>query len=596
MVELREIVRQRAQLAEMEKTLYINSVNQLNTKMKELMSPDHFGAELVKSCSRDLSGEVIRNYFDLSDLYMTADQLALRMVNFQYDNEYDPLGQNKAYISEVNNYNDYEGLSSSLRAIDARNSESTVKMFQGERSGNEPFYDSEGNRYSSRTAFKNDQLNNGGDTVRDDLTGREVQKDSIAGDHVRAVKSAEYNERYLGDDYRKDMEKVYHSEGNMQWIDSRANMSKGAAESVEDTIGRWERSQGETREHLINKGYLNEEGKVPKHVQKELAGTFREIGNKESVQALKHADYKAISKDALNDSGKAITKILAGQLIYYTMPPLLFETRAILKDKSVSLSAFFHKLKPAMKRIGKYVLSKMKEIFSNAASGLFKKFFKTFFDILLSLLKETVKKVVGLAKNLVLALVDSAKIMLDKNATKAQKADGVFNLVSVTITAFVIDTMLDYVSKQFGIPAFISGPLQMIATVLISNIVLLVLKKADLFDVRYGLLVANIEKAIDDTENDYVRQLQHIEKSVNEKRELILEQAEQQLTEMKERLLLADMYEHSVEDDLEKFNRMFQMGIPFEQEWSRYIGLTDESDMLQDGAKEEAFSLLASRN
>lgn len=72
-----------------------------------------------------------------------------------------------------------------------------------------------------------------------------------------------------------------------------------------------------------------------------------------------------------------------------------------------------------------------------------KRFIKSFMDILINLVKATVKKLLKLAKNLILSTVDAIRIISDKNTSSAQKADAVFQLYGVTITSCVIEILFE---------------------------------------------------------------------------------------------------------------------------------------------------------
>lgn len=572
-MELKEVINRRNALAEEEKKMYLNAVTQFNTKSKELLT-NSFGNQLVNACVRDLSGQVVRRLFNLGDLYLTADQLAKRIVKFDYDNEYDPLAGNIEYQKEVYNYDDRDSkyYESTLKSINERSAASVKPFHEGER-GNEHFYDNNGKEYSSRTDYKTKAINPSSDHMKDDLTGREVRKETIQGDHVRAVKSAAFNERYLGENYRQEMEKAYNSSDNMQWIDGRANIVKSKAATPEETIQKWENEDSVAREHLIKIGYLNEDGKVPKHVKKELERNFRHIENVESRAALKNADYKMIGSDAVKDTGVAVGKIITGQLIYYILPPLVYETKTILKNRHMTLDMFFAEIKKSSKRVIKYVSSKLRKLLTNLANNVVKKFLKSFFDILLSILKSTVKRVMGLVKDLVLALVDSMKIIFNKDATKAQKADAVFNLVSVTITNVVVQVLIEYLSKQLGFPDFVAEVIELLAIVITSNIVMLVLQKIDLFDVRYGFLVTNLEKVFNETSETYDREFHLAEEATDQEIKHILDKASEETLRFEERLANFDIYTDNVTEHLERVNKMFNMNIDFENEWKKFMGL-----------------------
>ena len=163
---------------------------------------------------------------------------------------------------------------------------------------------------------------------------------------------------------------------------------------------------------------------------------------------------------------KSIGKIIAGQIIYYSAPPIMYEVRLILKDKNISIDNALIKFEQSAKRVGKYLFSKLKYIFTDIAVNSLKKFIKSFMDILICVVKATVKRLLKITKSLVLSTVDAVRIIGDKTATKSQKANAVFNLYAVTITSCVIEVLFELASDALHIPEplddIIFGPLQMI--------------------------------------------------------------------------------------------------------------------------------------
>ncbi|MFD1780150.1 hypothetical protein ACFSFW_15900 [Fredinandcohnia salidurans] len=578
-MELKKAIMLQNSLAEAENKVYLNAVTQLNTGMKELLTND-VGNQLVKACAIDISGHAVRKYFDMGDLYVTADQLAARIINFDYKNEIDPLGSNKEYQKEVYAYKDSEHWdiikSKTIQTIEERDDRSQKGVFTEKRkSGNERFYDKDGNEYRTRSAYKKAEINPGQEEMKDSLTGQDAAKRTIQGDHVRSVKGATYNARYLKDSYVDEMRKVYNSEHNMQWIDGIANQSKNDAATPETTINRWEETTGSTRENLIKRGYLDPEtGKVPKTVKKELEKNFKHISNTESKVALKHVNHKQVGKDAATETKNSVGKILTGQLIYYVLPPLVYEVKTLTKNKSMTLDTFFSEIKKAGKRVVSYVFSKLKKVLAGIVGNSLKKFLKTFFDIILSILKETVKRLMRVIKDVVLALVDSVKVVLDKNATGLQKADAVFNLLAVTISNVVVQLLFEYVTKQTGLPGWLMEAAELILTVLTTNIIMLILQKADLFDVSYGLLTANIEKLFEETKNTYEKNLTMIEDFSSNEIAEILDMVTYETKEIKERLATFDIHQDTVKGELEKVNKLFDMKIDFDTEWQQFIGVS----------------------
>ena len=207
-----------------------------------------------------------------------------------------------------------------------------------------------------------------------------------------------------------------------------------------------------------------------------------------------------------------------------------------------------------------------------------KRFIKSFMDILINLVKATVKKLLKLAKNLILSTVDAIRIISDKNTSSAQKADAVFQLYGVTITSCVIEILFElagnalHLSEPFDDIVF--GPLQILTTVVCTNLTMLLLKKLDLFDVQYGFKMSQIRALFEETNNEYERQYDVANQYTNQEVGEILEQAKQQCKEIYTNLEELDYSKQSVRAELEKINTMFSMNIDFEQEWKNFLGIS----------------------
>ena len=150
--------------------------------------------------------------------------------------------------------------------------------------------------------------------------------------------------------------------------------------------------------------------------------------NAESERVLKNTDYKQAAKDAGEYTRMSAKKIIVGQVVYYVLPPMVFETRTLIHRKNMTLDIFLREIKKSGHRVVHYVASKLGEIFKNIAGNALNKFLKSFFDIIIEMVKETVKRVLKIVKQLVLSLTNCVRIIVDKKATSAQKADYVSKL------------------------------------------------------------------------------------------------------------------------------------------------------------------------
>lgn len=607
-MNLKEVIDIRASLLEQEKKMYLTTVNQINSQMKDLLKKD-IGSQFLKSCGRDFAGELIRNYFDTTDYYITADQMAERMLNFSYDNEYDPLANNGDLQKLVYNYNDTES-SATMQNIMNDLEKSKSKLFEKETTVNSNGKVSR--TYKDKTLIDNrkkeyrEQRNSNVNMIDDYTENKEIKKVNSIGnevsqldvEHTQALSTAYVYNRHLKEGAENRIKEFYNSPDNFAMMGKTANQSKGDVkvyekdskgnykldrngqkidithkatpeQMAEEIINRWENCSA--KERLKEEGTLGEDYKVTSYVKKTLITNLKKSQNAESKVILKETDYKKVATDSGKYTMQSFGKIVGGQVIYYTIPPLLYEIKLILKDKKITLEKAMDKLNKVKDRLCKYVISKLGVIFKGIINNGLKKFIKSFFDVLINMVKDMVKKMLKLAKNIVLATVDAIKILGDKNSAPAQKADSIFNLFSITITAFAVEIIFEYLQKQFGMPEPLLMPLQTILTVVCTNLVMLVLQELDLFDVRYGLLISNIESIFDRENQLYMENLRSLKQKTQKEINIVINSAKSEIEEIKQHLHKLDIYSDSTQKELDKLNKVFNMKIDFEKEWKQYI-------------------------
>ena len=620
-IELKDAVKIRVAMEEYRDSVYLNIMRQINDECKDILTDD-MGSKFVKNCGRDIAGEVIRNCFDTSAYNITVDQLAKRFLEFSYDNEYDPLSNNGGVgdlQKSVYNYNELQ--STELDMISNIMNSNYEKLFSEDREKDS--LDRKGK--NAYRAAKTDESGN----VYDELTGeigtkssytmngKEVFKSDLQADHVQARESAQINTRYVTNEGKECLKVFWNSEDNMQMMHASANASKGdirvcevegqikyvnarsneydpktdithkasAEQLAEAVCQQWEARnldrEGQSSkkiEKLKEKGYLNEEDKVPKSVKRELIYNIRHSQNMEGKTILENTDYKKVAEDAKDFTKASLGKIVAGQIIYYAAPPLLYEVRVILKDKSISIENALSKLEASAKRVGEYVLSKLKNIFINITFNSLKQFIKAFMDILINMVKATVKKLLKMTKNLILSTVDAVRIIGDKQSTKAEKANAVCNLYAVTITSCVVEILFELAAESLHIPEpfddIVFGPLQILTTVICTNLTMLILKKADLFDVEFGFKMSQVRKLFSTSRQAYEEANVISQKYADEQIEQIIQQARYQSKEIYNSLMEINPHKESARPELEKISRMFSMDIDFEKEWLYFLGIS----------------------
>ena len=622
-----ELVSMRDKLLLTQRELYLTAVANINMRNRELLKDD-FGKTLVKNCAWDAADQIVNSYFNTADFYISPQQMYDRIVNFSYDSDsLSPIDEMSIRIMLYENENSAD----LLHDIMTRSEEAGEYLFSVDRKKDPLEKETKRYRQEREAAgdIKDDITGKEGSTYVREKNGKEESVSTLHADHIQARESIKYNSRYIDKSRLDDLRAFYYSDNNFWLIDASANSSKGAVrickvddkavimsdkeykaalkkgtiteknditwkataeEMANATIEMWERdtASGKKIENLKEKGYLDENGKVLPGVEDKLVKAYKKAMNAESrrmilpyyeekngkkVLKMPWLNYANIAKDAGNDTKKALKKIVVGQVIYYVLPPVVFETQMLTRKKGMTLDHFFKEIQLSGKRIIRYAINKLGEMFKRIVGNAVNKFVKTFFDIIIEVLKETVKRIVKIVKQLVLSLINCIKVVLDKRSSPAEKADAVTKTLAVTITSIVLEVIFEWAEKQFGLPDILMEPLQMIVTILATNLVMLILEKLDLFSVKYGLLEANIKKIFDEEYQTYLENSDTQFHLQEEQMNIHMDNLKIQIDDINRSIETLDLYEDDCTEELKYINEIYHMGIDFEKEWQDYVAI-----------------------
>lgn len=593
---LTDLIATRNEMFEKEKEIYLATAENLNLRIKELLNYN-LGSEFVINIAKDVANEVVRNYFNLGDYYITPDQFYYRIKNFRYEKDIDIFEEDNNIKKEIFNRLDINALQ---------------EIANDDRSAREDLFNERKTGYAQQKYRMSKTDENG--NIYDELTGEKAE--DLEADHVQAFNFANYNSDYIDDDGKQELQDFWNSSDNLQMIDGGANSSKGdvricefyeldengnsklvrkglrvqdlnkkkdGGEFVKDVTNdatplemanavaeQWQNS--DQKEKLMKKGYLDENGKIKKEVKEKLIEKYKQSMNKESEIVLKRMDKEKIAKNAATKTIMATKKIIVGQILYYTIPPVVYESRIIVAKKNITVNNFIKDLKKALKRIAKYVKSKLGEILKNIANNAFNKFLRTFFDIIIEMLKATIKRLMKIVKELVLTVINCIKTLVDDKRSALEKADAITKMISMTITTIVVDMLTEYLQAQFSLPDIFIEPLQILLTILATNVVMVLLEELDLFNLKYGFLIANIEKIFDEEKDKYIKKSEENFNYYTDKMQAQLESIKESISISVNNIKNLDAYEDDVIDDLDRINKIFGMNINFEEEWRKYLG------------------------
>lgn len=560
MSNLEDVINLRDEFFEKQEKLYLGMVNQINSQMKELLKND-LGIQLANNCARDFAGEIVRNYLPLNtgEMYITADQMFDRIINFRYDNDIDPISSNDEIRKMLYNNENSE----IFKQIEKESQKAQEKLFTKDR------YE-DGTQYRINKFRRKEEENNNG-ILHDDLTGKELDDRDVNVDHIQPRAKATYNSEYIKKEGVDKLQEFYNSGENFQIINQTANKVKNATYNDDPNAMTEEICKKmEKNFKLKEAGYLDEYGNVKPEVKNKLRKNIEDSMNKESKVILENIKYNKVGKTAFKNTINSFPKIFAGQIMYYGIPTMVYETKCIIKNRNTDLDSFFVKLQKAFKRIIAYMQSKLKNIIGNIAHNSLKSFLRNFFYIIIEMLKATVKKIFKMIKDVVMALVNSIKILSDKNRTTAEKADAVVTTLGITISSIAVNVIIEYLEVQFPALKPFTDPLQVIITILTTNIIMLILQKIDIFNVRYGLMVAKIKEIFEEGRAEYKEQLKLLENETYEDINKIMEETEFEIFNVIADIYSADVNEKDLKEEIDTINKTFNMGIDLEEEWNQF--------------------------
>ena len=184
--------------------------------------------------------------------------------------------------------------------------------------------------------------------------------------------------------------------------------------------------------------------------------------------------------------------------------------------------------------------------------------------------KSTVARMLKIIKDVVLSLVNCCKTIVNPKMTVAQKADAITRVMFTTVNAVVLEILFEYLEDTLHLPDVLTEPLQVIVTVISTNMIMLVLNELDLFDVKYGLLTSNIDKLFNEENERYIQESEKLLSAGYEATNAELGLIEAEISDIVYSIQMLDLQSDDSLEPLENINKLFSMGIDFEKEW-RYF-------------------------
>ena len=577
---------------ELDKT-YIEMIESINNRVKELDNMEKVLQEdFLKVCAMDVAGETVRVFFDTGDYNITADQLYNRIVNFSYDDKNDPLS-NTIEVTKKNIYNlgnSKESQENLKKEIGEPEKLFSKRIVIGENGKERKEYEDKDIIQKGKKKYRKDF----------DEIGNAAENDV---DHIQALAGAKVHTKYLKEGGKEVIKEFYNSEDNFQMLGRTANQCKGdakvflkdkdgnyvkdkngnkiditykatheqMAEAVVEKLEGGKNRNPKTTQKLKDDGILDENGKVKPDVKRKIKEGIKKSQDKESEVIYKNIDKVKVTKDAGKETARQAGKIIAGQLIYYLVPPIIYEIKENIKNKNNG-DDILENLKNSAGKIIEYVSSKTDKILSNIFSNGVKKFLKNFFDIIIQIVKGAFKKILNLAKQLVITVVDAVKILFDNSKSFLEKMDAILQLVAGLFVNIAIGILGEYIQKQFMIPEMFWFPLEMIVRIILSNFIILSLKKLDLFDVNRKLKIEKVKIIFEEERKKADLELQEKLENINYNNQQIFEELNLELKGIQKNIQENNMFNVSIKDDVKRMFQIFGKELKIDNSLANFLG------------------------
>ena len=263
--------------------------------------------------------------------------------------------------------------------------------------------------------------------------------------------------------------------------------------------------------------------------------------------------------------------MISGQLIYYLVPPIIYEIKENLKNKNNEDSTL-ENLKNSAEKIIEYVSSKIGKILANIFPNGIKKFLKNFFDIIIEIVKGALKKILKIAKQLLITVVDAIKILFDNTKSFLEKMDAILQLVAGIFVNIAIGILGEYIQKQFMIPEMFWFPLEMIIRTILSNFIMLLLKKLDLFGVNRKIKIEKVRMIFEEEREKTDLELKEKLDNVNSNNQQIFEELNLELKGIQKNIQENNMFNVSIKNDVKRMFEIFGKELKMNKELNTFLG------------------------
>lgn len=351
------------------------------------------------------------------------------------------------------------------------------------------------NEYGSSKALNHEDLKR--------ASNQDINYDLISAKSNRSKKDSKWSEikSEIGqiDRYKKELENPSLSPENRETIKKRLKVAQNYQEKY--TEGTLENGVAKER-----KAVSSIETGLNKTVGSKLSGEIFEgvsdlkkmvTGNsssKDIQKALKKHSEGLVGEASKNAAGQTVTQATTkglGDLIILVLKPVAFELKDIFENGLIADTGCSSKLGAIgfrFKRAFAYVLANIKEIGSGAFAAAFKDFAKFLFNAIVDLFVGFFKRILKILVEGFNAIVNSFKVMFDKNKSPAEKGDAILKIIATTVVTFLSFAFEQQIGTVIKSIPLVGETLAEFSSVLLSSlgsvIVVWLIDQADFFSLK----------------------------------------------------------------------------------------------------------------
>ena len=410
---------------------------------------------ILTNVGRELNIKPIKKIMNMG---LSPDRVITELSNFSYDDNLE---------NEYTNENDLNNFKQTDREYDRKKYEDKQKL----RKYREEYFDSKTgvDEYTGKRIYDN----------KSDAEARNYTKvtEHVQNvDHIMPLKDKFdeiSNVPALSDD---DIKRILNIKENYAITNESLNKSKRDAKNS-DYINKNKDLDEKTKKLMIEK-----ENSANKAINKEVNKTI----------------VKNIGVDSVNNAvGDVI--LLGIKASYYEVTDSIRNGVIHKTNTTTKIAAASYRIK----RVIKYVLSKIKDVFTENIFEFLKSMLINFASLLINMLVDVFKNIAKIVIGGIDAIIQAVKIITvpSDTMTAAQKSDAIVKLIASTAVLFIGDITKTLLTKV-GVPEKFIGIANAFTLGIISAVIGYALDKIDLFGAKIDTRMQRVNEIIDEIEKD----------------------------------------------------------------------------------------------